>query len=158
MAMSSSIPSGIIILDHEPEGPTKDKVTTVSQATEASATPKTTTAIEDSTPVSHSTRPSSDPQLLLIKALARDLGKLLASSSDPDVYRTLNEIFADCHKGAKISTDVQDKLNAVYENAGVPFGPLEDCLDQMEETEKTKDCDCEPEKEAADFVGGGCPS
>ncbi|CAL8581652.1 hypothetical protein XPA_007340 [Xanthoria parietina] len=156
--MSSSIPSGITILDHEPEDLTKDKVTAVSQATEASATPKTTTAIEDSTPAPHSTRPSRDPQLLLIKALARDLGKLLASSPDPDVYRTLDEIFADCHKGAKFSTDVQDKLKAAYDSAGVPFENLEECLDTMGELEKTKDCNCQPEKEAADFVGGGCPS
>ena len=156
--MSSSIPSDITILDHKPEDPTKDEVTAVSQATEASATPKTTTAIEDSTPAAHSTRPSRDPQLLLIKALARDLGKLLASSPDPDVYRTLNEIFADCHKGAKISTDVQDKLKAVYDSAGVPYENLGECLDTMEELEKTKVCDCEPEKEVADSVGGGCPS
>ncbi|CAO1600515.1 hypothetical protein XANCAGTX0491_004200 [Xanthoria calcicola] len=156
--MSSSIPSDITILDHKPEDLAKDKVTAVSQATKASATPKTMSAIEDSTPAPHSTRPSSDPQLLLIKALACDLGRLLASSPDPDVYRTLDEIFADCHKGAKISTDVQDKLKAVYDNAGVSFENLEECLDTMEELEKTKDCDCEPEKEAADFVGGGCPS
>lgn len=151
------MPSGITILDHEPEDLTKDKVTAVSQATEASATPKTTTAIEDSTPAPHSTRPSRDPQLLLIKALARDLGKLLASSPDPDVYRTFDEIFADCHKGAKFFTDVQDKLKAVYESAGVPFGPLEDCLDKMEPgMGKMEGCDCEPKGEAADFVGGGC--
>lgn len=129
----------------------------MSQATEASATPKTTGATENSTTAPHSTRPSSDAQLLLRKTLARDLGRLLASSPDPDVYRTLDEIFADCHKGAKTSTDVQDKLKAVYDNAGVSFKNLEECLNTMEELEKTKDCDCEPDKEAADFVGG-CPS
>lgn len=99
--MASSIPSGITILAHKPEDLTEDKVTAVSQATEASASPKITTAIKDSTPAPHSTRPSRDSQLLLIKALGRDLGKLLASSPDPDVYRTLDEIFADCYKGAK---------------------------------------------------------
>ena len=159
--MSSSIPSVITVLDHKPEDLTKDEVTAVSQDIEASAAPETTTAIEDSTPAPYSTRTSSDPQLLLIKTLARDLGRLLASSPDPNVYRTLDEIFAACHKGAKSSSDVQDKLEAVYDNAGIPFGPLEDCLDEMEEREKTKDCDGEPgepERGAADLAGGGCPS
>ncbi|KAI4232382.1 MAG: hypothetical protein LQ349_005062 [Xanthoria aureola] len=141
-----------------PEDLTKDKVTAVSQATEASATPETTIAVEDSIPAPHSTRSSSDPQLLLIKTLARDLGRLLANSPDPDVYRTLDEIFADCHKGVKTSTNVQDKLKAVYDNARVAFGPLEDCLDKMEGMEKTEGCDCEPKTEAADFVGEGFPS
>ncbi len=127
----------------------------MSQATEASATP---TAIEDSTTTPHSTRPSSDPQLLLIKTLARDLGRLLASSPDPDVYRTLDEIFADWHKGSNISTKVLDELKAAYDNARVPLGPLKECLDKMEETDKTRDCDCEPKRETADFMGEGCPS
>lgn len=141
--MSSSIPSAIIDFDHKTENLTKAKAALVSQAAEASATPRTTTAIEDSpaTP-SCSTRLSNDPELLLVKVLARDLGKLLANSPEPDVYRTLNRIFAVWHKRTKTYDDLRDKLEAVYEDAGVPFEPLAECLDNVKGMNKRKNCDC----------------
>ncbi|KAI4268703.1 MAG: hypothetical protein L6R38_007748 [Xanthoria sp. 2 TBL-2021] len=141
--MPSSIPSGIRDFDHKPENLTKAKVASVSQAAEASATAKTTNAIEDSpaTP-SRSTRLSNDPQLLLVKVLARDLGKLLANSPELDIYRTLNRIFAVWHKRTKFYDDLRDKLEAVYEDAGVPFEPLAECLDNVRGMNKRKNYDC----------------
>ncbi|KAI4263095.1 MAG: hypothetical protein L6R42_001742 [Xanthoria sp. 1 TBL-2021] len=154
--MPSSIPSGIRDFDHKPENLTKAKVTSVSQAAEASVTPKTTTAIEDSpaTP-SRSTRLSNDPQLLLVKVLARDLGKLLANSPEPDVYRTLNRIFVVWHKRTKIYDDLRDKLEAVYKDAGVPFKPLAECLNKVKGMNKRKKCDCQEGKGAAESLERG---
>lgn len=63
------------------------------------------TALQDSTPaVSNSSKASKDTFVMFIKTLAYGLGELLASSPEPDVYGTLNQIFAEWHKGKRNMT------------------------------------------------------
>ncbi|KAL8650164.1 MAG: hypothetical protein Q9226_005260 [Calogaya cf. arnoldii] len=106
---------------------------TIPQAAEACRIPIiTVSATEDSTPVTpDSSRPPEDPQLLLIKTLARDLGGLLAGSPEPDIYRTLDKAFAAWHKGMKSYGDLRDGLKAVYADTEVSFEMLDECLRGM---------------------------
>ncbi|KAL8882403.1 MAG: hypothetical protein Q9198_000597 [Flavoplaca austrocitrina] len=79
---------------------------------------------------SNSSKASKDPFLMLIKTLAYEPGKLLVSSPKPDLYETLNQIFAGWHKGKMSYDDLRDELNKVYEDAGASFEVLDACLER----------------------------
>ena len=77
--------------------------------------------------------------MMLIRTIASD--NLLASSPEPDVYVTLDEIFAAWHTGKRRYDNMRDGLKKVYEAAEASFGAMGACLEEM-----NKEADCVPER------------
>lgn len=123
--------------------PTIDAFPSVSKATGApeSWNPTVTVLQDSAVAASNSSMAPENLSLMLIRTLACDLSDLLGSFPEPDVYRTLNEIFAVWHKGKRRYDNMRDGLKKIYKDTRASSEALGACLEEM-----NKEADCVTER------------